>query len=77
MGKTIGPKGNIQDVPAELFEETWRVNTGVHYLVCIRSCNGGFSFNTQAEWLLSLRNLSSPQWNPRNGDALSIAQGTP
>ena len=46
MGKTIGPKGNIQDVPAELFEETWRVNTGVHYLVCIQSCNGGFSFNT-------------------------------
>ncbi|KAF8586880.1 NAD-binding protein [Ramaria rubella] len=33
LGKTIGPKGDIQDIPVELFEETWRTNTGVHYLL--------------------------------------------
>jgi len=33
QGKVIGPKGNIQDVSVELFEETWRINTGVHFLL--------------------------------------------
>lgn len=29
----IGPQGNIQDVSPEMFEETWRTNTGTHFLV--------------------------------------------
>ena len=31
--KHIGPTGNVEDVSPELFEETWRVNTGTNYYV--------------------------------------------
>lgn len=31
--KVIGPQGNIQDISAEEFENTWRTNTGTSYLV--------------------------------------------
>lgn len=29
--KTIGPTGDIQDISFEMFEETWRLNTGTNY----------------------------------------------
>ncbi|KIP04577.1 hypothetical protein PHLGIDRAFT_25521 [Phlebiopsis gigantea 11061_1 CR5-6] len=31
--KTIGPTGDIQDISFEMFEETWRLNTGTNYYV--------------------------------------------
>ncbi|THH07469.1 hypothetical protein EW145_g3360 [Phellinidium pouzarii] len=31
--KLIGPNGNIEDITPEMFEETWRSNTGTHYLL--------------------------------------------
>jgi 3-oxoacyl-[acyl-carrier protein] reductase len=33
LNGAIGPNGNIQDVSVEVFEETWRTNTGTAYLV--------------------------------------------
>lgn len=42
LGKTIGPKGNIQDISVDLFEETWRTNTGVHFLVSDLSLGGEY-----------------------------------
>ncbi|KIJ47900.1 hypothetical protein M422DRAFT_28696 [Sphaerobolus stellatus SS14] len=33
LGQTIGPKGNIQDISVDHFEDTWRTNTGVHFLL--------------------------------------------
>lgn len=35
LAKTIGPLGDIQQIPIEMFEDTWRINTGIHILVCI------------------------------------------
>ncbi|KAI5118777.1 hypothetical protein M0805_005658 [Coniferiporia weirii] len=32
-GKVIGPFGRIEDISPELFEETWRLNTGSHFLL--------------------------------------------
>ncbi|KAF8881614.1 hypothetical protein BD779DRAFT_1545772 [Infundibulicybe gibba] len=32
-GKVIGPKGNIQDLDIEMFEATWKLNTGSSYLL--------------------------------------------
>ncbi|TDL24598.1 NAD-binding protein [Rickenella mellea] len=32
-GPMIGPKGNIQDITPEIFEETWRINTGSSFLL--------------------------------------------
>lgn len=31
--KTIGPSGDIQDISPEVFEQTWRLNTGTNYYV--------------------------------------------
>jgi len=33
LGKTIGAQGDIQEISVDLFEETWRTNTGVHFLL--------------------------------------------
>ncbi|TFK66067.1 NAD-binding protein [Pluteus cervinus] len=33
LGKTIGPKGDIQDIDVEMFENTWRLNTGSSFLL--------------------------------------------
>jgi len=33
LAKTIGPKGNIHDISVDMFEDTWRTNTGVHFLL--------------------------------------------
>ncbi|GBE82889.1 Versicolorin reductase 1 [Sparassis crispa] len=32
-GPKIGPLGDIKDVPVEVFEETWRTNTGTSYVL--------------------------------------------
>ncbi|CCM00140.1 uncharacterized protein FIBRA_02167 [Fibroporia radiculosa] len=32
-GPVIGPEGNIKDIPIDVFEETWRTNTGTSYLL--------------------------------------------
>ncbi|KAI8974192.1 3-oxoacyl-reductase [Trametes punicea] len=32
-GPKIGPEGDMQDVPAEVFEEIWRTNAGTHYVL--------------------------------------------
>ncbi|GBE82643.1 Hydroxynaphthalene reductase arp2 [Sparassis crispa] len=32
-GPKIGPLGNINDVPMEVFEEMWRMNTGMSYML--------------------------------------------
>ncbi|KAH9930890.1 3-oxoacyl-reductase [Fomitopsis serialis] len=32
-GPTIGPNGDIRDISPEVFEETWRTNTGTHFLL--------------------------------------------
>ena len=33
MGKFLGLEGSIYDITPELFERTWRTNTGTHFLV--------------------------------------------
>lgn len=33
LNGVIGPNGNIQDISAEQFEVTWKVNTGTAFLV--------------------------------------------
>ncbi|GJJ14243.1 hypothetical protein Clacol_008507 [Clathrus columnatus] len=33
LGKTIGPRGNIQDLSIEMFEDIWRANIGTHILL--------------------------------------------
>ncbi|CAL1703096.1 unnamed protein product [Somion occarium] len=30
-GKVIGPNGNIEDIPVEMFENIWRLNTGTSF----------------------------------------------
>lgn len=43
LGTVIGPQGNIHDVAVDEFEHTWRVNTGIHYLVHFHSLLAGES----------------------------------
>ena len=31
--KVIGPTGDIQQITPEMFEDTWRTNTGTHFKV--------------------------------------------
>ncbi|PFH49530.1 hypothetical protein AMATHDRAFT_147496 [Amanita thiersii Skay4041] len=33
LGKVIGPEGDIQDISIDLFEHTWRTNTGTGFLL--------------------------------------------
>ena len=33
--KVIGPLGDIRDISPELFEQTWRLNTGTNYYVSV------------------------------------------
>lgn len=75
LGKTIGPKGDIEDVSIEHFEETWRTNTGVHYLVCTSYTLSCRILSLTLICSRSLLNCAFQQWNPRNGDVSYSARG--
>lgn len=65
--KVIGPLGDIKDISPELFEQTWRLNTGTNYYVSIRVLSAGDCRVDFCTRRLSCASYASHTWKRRSG----------